>query len=127
MIDFKKLDIWNISLDFVRQVYKLTADFPQTEIFGLTSQLRRAAVSVSSNIAEGCGRRTTKDFVRFLYQSYGSLKECENLLIISKKLQYLDESLFNIYYEKIDELSRKLFNLIKAANRNSHIANRGAL
>jgi len=89
--DFKKLLAWQKADDLVVLVYRATETFPSEEKFGLTSQLRRAAVSVAANIAEGSGRHTLKDFRHFLYQSRGSLSEVEYYLHLSRRLDYLPE------------------------------------
>ena len=91
MRDFKKLLAWQKADDLVVLVYRATETFPSEEKFGLTSQLRRAAVSVAANIAEGSGRHTLKDFRHFLYQSRGSLSEVEYYLHLSRRLDYLPE------------------------------------
>ena len=86
----KNLEIWKRSIQLVTDIYKLTKKFPSDEKYGLTNQLRRAAVSVPSNIAEGAARKSKKEFINFLYVSIGSLSEIETQLIIAKNLNYLD-------------------------------------
>ena len=88
MKSFKDLEVWKLSIDFVEDVYKLTSAFPGNEKFGLVSQMRRAAVSISSNIAEGQGRKNSKEFIQFLYIAKGSLAEIETQLIICERLGY---------------------------------------
>ena len=85
----KDLEVYKRSLDLVEQVYTLTASFPASENFGLTSQLRRAAVSLPSNIAEGSSRGSTKDFIRFLNIASGSLAEIETQLVIAERIGYI--------------------------------------
>ncbi|MDX2016143.1 MAG: four helix bundle protein [Planctomycetota bacterium] len=80
---YRDLDAWKVGMDIARGAYTLTRSFPKDELFGLTSQLRRAAVSIPANIAEGHGRESTQDFMRFLRIAQGSLKELETLLTIS--------------------------------------------
>ncbi len=111
--DFKELDIWKIAFEVNRSIYKITGNFPKEELYALTQQLRRASVSISSNIAEGCGRRTNKDFVNFLYNAMGSLKEVENQLLIAKDLNYLAQSKFIELNEELDKLGRKLTRYIQ--------------
>ena len=108
MRDFKKLEVWRISIFVNKLVYRVTKDFPKDEIYGLTSQIRRASVGISSNIAEGCGRRTSRDFVQFLHNAMGSLKEVESQVFIAKELGYLMNDGFNELVEELDKLGRKL-------------------
>ncbi len=86
------LKVYQKSLDFVLSIYQLTADFPNDEKFGLTSQLRRAAVSIPCNIAEGVSKNSTKDYIRFLYISLGSTSEIECLLEITQRLTYCNST-----------------------------------
>ena len=83
------LDVWKRAMDFVEMVYVLSACFPKEEVYGLTSQVRRAAVSIPSNIAEGASRQSTKEFIQFLYISLGSLSEVETQLMLSYRLKYV--------------------------------------
>ena len=85
MWNFRKLDVWKRSFDLVEEVYRLVRGFPKEEVYGLGGQLRRAVVSISSNIAEGCGRRTSKDFVGFLHNASGSTKEVESQLLVAER------------------------------------------
>ena len=85
----KDLDVWKKSIQFVKRVYEITLKFPDDEKYGLTNQMRRCAVSIPSNIAEGDGRNLKKEFKQFLYISLGSISELETQLIISSKLNYL--------------------------------------
>jgi four helix bundle protein len=87
--NYQDLIVWQKAMDLVEHVYATSRSFPREEIYGLTSQLRRAAVSIPSNIAEGQGRRTTADFVRHLSISYGSLREVETQTLIALRLRYL--------------------------------------
>ena len=91
MKDHKELDVWKQSVDLVIGVYEITKDFPREEIYGLTNQIRRAAVSIPSNIAEGAARNTDKEFAQFLYIALGSASELETQLIIAKKLNYVND------------------------------------
>ena len=111
------LTVWKMSIDFVTDIYRITKDFPREEIYGLTSQLRRAAVSIPSNIAEGAARHSTKEYIQFLYISLGSIAEVETKLIIAKKLNYihLNDRLKNVRFIK-----GKMINLI------SSLKNKGA-
>jgi len=90
--NYSDLIVWQKFMDFVELIYRATGQFPKEEIYGLTNQLRRAVVSVPSNIAEGQGRNSAKDFRRFLAISYGSLREVETQILIAKRLTYLNEA-----------------------------------
>ena len=113
MQDFKELKIWKYAFELNKQIYQLTSRFPREEIYGLTSQLRRASVSISSNIAEGCGKRTSKDFINFLYNAMGSYKEVENQLLIALELNYLDSKITKNILEKFNVFGKMLTNFIK--------------
>jgi len=89
--DYRDLIVWQKAMDLVEQIYKLTRLFPREEQYGLTVQVRKAAVSVPSNIAEGQGRRTTKEFLQFLSIASGSLKEVQTHVMIAQRLGYLSE------------------------------------
>ena len=107
---FKDLEIWKLSRKFCSEIYNITLNFPESEKFGLTNQLRRASVSVPSNIAEGCSRSSNKDFSRFLEIAIGSIFEIETQLLISFDLGYinqimLDELCFNL--DKIVKMTSK--------------------
>jgi len=106
----KDLEVWQKSIELVEMVYKITDNFPQSEIYGLTNQMRRSAVSIPSNISEGAARNSNKEFIQFLYISLGSLSELETQCIISKKLRYFDDEPL---FEEIEILRRKLLNFIK--------------
>ncbi len=88
---FRDLDVWKLSIELVKGIYQLTNKFPTSEIYGLTSQLRRSAISIPSNIAEGQGRNSSKEFRQFLAFALGSLAELETQLIISKEIDCLTE------------------------------------
>jgi len=111
----KNLEVWQLGIDLVVKIYEETKEFPDVEKYGLISQMRRAAVSVPSNIAEGVARNGTPEFLRFLYISLASLSELETQVIISEKLKY---QLNNDLLEQIEKLRRKLLNLIKFNKNN---------
>jgi four helix bundle protein len=113
----EKLLVWNESVEFVKAVYRLTRGFPGSEWYGLTSQLRRAAVSVPTNIAEGASRRTRKEFLQFLYISRGSLSEIETLLIISEGLEMVERDLYQACRSRTESLGRMLTGLINSIKR----------
>lgn len=106
----KDLDVWKLGLLFVKDIYAATKKFPAEELYGLTSQLRRAAVSVPTNIAEGAAKNSRKEFIKFLYISLGSLVEIETLLNIAELLDYCEISLL---MESSTKIRMKLLNLIK--------------
>jgi len=108
MRDFKELEIWQIARELNKIIYELTKSFPREEIYGLTSQIRRATVSISSNIAEGCGRRTNKELVYFLHNAMGSLKEVESQIFLALDLGYLSNEKVDEVNEEIDKLGKKL-------------------
>jgi four helix bundle protein len=107
------LDVWGKSIDFVTEVYKLTSTFPKAEKFGLVSQLRRAAISIPSNIAEGAARGGLKEFYNFLSIAQGSAAEVETQLMISNKLGYLEGGQFNEMLDLINAISRMITGLKK--------------
>ena len=88
---YQELIVWQKAMNLVEEVYSVTRSFPREEVYSLTSQLRRAAVSIPSNVAEGQGRRTTADFLRHLSNAYGSLLEVETQLLIAARLRYLTD------------------------------------
>ena len=106
----KDLDVWKLGIELVEKIYKITAQFPKFEHFGLSSQMQRAAVSVPSNIAEGAARNSEKEYIHFLYISLGSLAELETQLIISQKLNYINDKFI---FEEVEKLRRKLLKFIK--------------
>ncbi len=106
MHNLKELKIWNKAIDLSVEVYKATAKFPSDERFGLISQTRRAAVSVPSNIAEGAGRNSPKEFSNFLGIANGSSYELQTQLIISNKLDLLNDELLDSLLKQIDELQK---------------------
>lgn len=106
----KDLDVWKLSVELVLDIYKITKNFPKEEIYGLTSQIRRSAISIPSNIAEGAGRNSKKEYVHFLYNSMGSLSELETQLMIAEKIGYLVSSKV---FDDITIIRKMLLKLIK--------------
>lgn len=106
MHNYKKLNVWVSSISLVKNIYKLTRKFPKDEMFVLTQQLRRAAISIPSNIVEGAGRNSNAQFKNFLQISIGSCYEAETQLIISKELEYISE-------EELDTISKELDSIMK--------------
>jgi four helix bundle protein len=114
---FEKLEVWHRSIELADLVYKLTAAFPADERFGLVSQMRRAAVSISSNIAEGSGRASDRDFARFVEIAYGSLMEVVSQSHIARKQGFLDGASFDSVTEQASEVARMLSGLKASLER----------
>lgn len=114
MAHFKELIVLQKSIDLVTKIYKVTEKFPSSEIYGLTSQLRRASVSIPSNIAEGNTRRSKADYVQFLRIARGSCSEVETQIIISKNLGFIDEISFEKLSFSIVEISKMINGLINS-------------
>ncbi|MDJ0790431.1 MAG: four helix bundle protein [Acidimicrobiia bacterium] len=112
MQNFKKLSVWRKAMEASRECYAVTAGFPAAERFGLQAQMRRAAVSIPSNIAEGSGRRSSKDFVRFLRIAYGSSCELETQALLAISLEFGDEAELQKLLAAVDEVQRMLSTLI---------------
>lgn len=118
---FERLDVWQVSRAFVKEVYRLLAQFPDFEMYNLTNQIRRAAISVSLNIAEGTSRNSLKEQSRFSEVAYGSLLEVYCSLLIAKDLGYIDENDLSGISVRIQELSNKLNALKQSQIRRSEI------
>lgn len=108
------LDAWKLSMSLVSHMYMLTRDFPKEEIYGLTSQIRRAAVSIPSNIAEGAARGSNKDFVHFLNISLGSFAEVETQIILSADLDFISDTQKDDTIEKLINIRRLIIGLKRA-------------
>jgi len=108
MQDFRKIKAWDKARLVVLDVYRITGKFPSSELYGLTNQLRRAAVSVTANIAEGCGRGTDADFARFLQIATGSAFEVDSLLLVAKDLGFMAEADYVALDLKLAEMKRML-------------------
>jgi len=108
----KKLDVWNKAIKLVTKIYKITESYPESEKFGLVSQMRRAAVSIPSNIAEGAARKGTKEFQQFLSIAQGSAAELETQLIISAELGFLKED--SSIFDELEDISRMLLGLSRS-------------
>jgi four helix bundle protein len=113
MQDFRNLLVWQKSHELVLQVYRASGDFPRDEIYGLTSQIRRAAVSIPSNIAEGCGRGSDAEFARFLIIAMGSSSELEYQLLLARDLGYIETGMHRSLDLLVAEVKRMLAGLIK--------------
>ena len=112
-MNHKDLEVWKKSMELVIDIYKITQKFPDIEKFGLINQIRRAAVSVPSNIAEGCARNSDKDNLRFIDIACGSLAEIETQLLISVQLGYYEMNKAQLIIDKIDNIGRMLSGLKK--------------
>ena len=110
--NYQELIAWQRAMDLVEDVYKASKDFPREEVYGLTSQVRRAAVSIPSNIAEGQGRRTTSDFLRHLSIAYGSLREVETQILIARRLKYVAQTKLEEVMNRAGEVGRLLNGLM---------------
>ncbi len=111
---FEDLKVWQEAHALTLEVYRVTAEFPEGERFGLASQLQRAASSVAANIAEGFGKRSRKEFMRYLEVSNGSLEEARYFLILSRDLKYLEPKKFSVLVERLDLTNRLLGGLKKS-------------
>ena len=113
MRNFKRLLVWEKSHELTLRIYELTSAFPREEIYGLTSQIRRACVSIPTNIAEGCGRETPADFGRFLQIAVGSVSETEYLILLAHDLKYLNDIQYAELTDTIVSLRKMLAALLK--------------
>jgi four helix bundle protein len=112
MQNYKDLKVWAKAHQFTLQVYKATENFPKTETYGITNQLRRGAASVPANLAEGCGKNTKPDFANFLNIALGSSNESEYFLLLSKDLGYLSIENYEVLTKDINEIKAMLISLI---------------
>jgi four helix bundle protein len=113
MSTFRNLLVWQKSMDLVTKIYTSTQQFPKEELFGLTSQIRRSAISIPSNIAEGYGRDSNKEYLRFLNIAISSLFEMQTQLEIAKNINYINETDFNKLYDDTREVERMMTSFIK--------------
>lgn len=113
MQDFKKLQVWKKSHELTLEVYNFTAKFPREERFGLIDQMRRSSASIPTNIAEGCGRGSNPDFIKFLNYSMGSASELEYQLLLAKDLNYLSTEAYSSLNPKVTEIKRMLAGFIR--------------
>jgi four helix bundle protein len=120
---YSELIAWQKAMDLVESVYKAPASFPREEIYGLTSQVRRAAVSVPSNIAEGQGRKSTMEFLHHLSIAYGSLTETETQLLIAGRLAYLEQKKVDHLIEQTNEVGRLLNGLSNSLSAKQRTTN----
>ena len=117
----KDLDVWKKSIEFVTEIYKITRDFPAEEKFGLSSQLRRASVSIPSNIAEGATRKGKTEFQQFLYIALASAAEIETQLIIAHNLNFVDATTNEEMIDKLSTIAKMMQGLIKSVNSKQEV------
>ena len=113
----KRLDVWQKSIELVQNIYELTKNFPSSEIYGLTSQMRRAVISIPSNISEGAARQTKKEFIQFLHVAQGSLSELDTHLEIAKRLGYIKGNLLDDIYPLMNDIDKMITGLIKSLKK----------
>jgi len=111
--DFKRLKVWNKAHQLTLRVYSLSQNFPKDELFGLTSQIRRSAASIPTNIVEGCGRASGPDFRRFLVVAIGSANELEYQLLLARDLKYIAQADYHLVSEELLEIKRMLAGLYR--------------
>jgi four helix bundle protein len=116
-INYRDLETWQKAMDMVQEVYEATRDFPKEEIYGLRSQIRRAAVSIPSNIAEGQGRESVKDFLRHLSIAYGSLCEAETQIVIAGRLGYIEDDASEKLMVRAGEVGRLINGLTRSLSK----------
>ncbi|MFA6099137.1 MAG: four helix bundle protein [Patescibacteria group bacterium] len=114
MNSYKELTVWQKSIELVTAIYKLTEQFPKSEIFGLTSQIKRSAVSIPSNIAEGFNRKSRLEYAHFIRIAFGSGAELETQILIAKKLKFINETSYNQIDALLTEVMKMLNKLISA-------------
>ena len=112
MRDYRKYKVWELGHEITLETYKLTQDFTRQEIYGIVSQMRRAAYSIPANIVEGCGRESDAEIKPFLIISQGSANELEYFTVLAKDLGYIEESIFLKLNDKVDKVRRSLNSLI---------------
>ena len=110
----RELDVWKRSMEFVKDIYQVTEAFPNAEIYGLTSQMRRAAVSIPSNLAEGAARKGSKEFKQYLNIAQGSISELDTQIELASMLNYIDSKIYDTLMEKLSTISKMLFGLSRS-------------
>lgn len=111
---YMDLDVWKKSHEFVMEIYKISKKFPKEEIYGLISQLRRAAYSIPANIAEGNGKQYVKEYIQYLYISKSSLNEIRYYLLLSKDLNYIDNEKYHLLLKLLIQIEKMVMGLIKS-------------
>ena len=118
MKDFRQLKVWEKSHLLALAIYRATKAFPKEELYGLTSQIRRSSMSIPTNIAEGCGRNTDREFAQFLQIAMGSASEAEYQLILARDLEFLSKDDYEILHNNVEEVKRMLASLLKTLRAN---------
>jgi len=113
----KRLQCWKKGIEITKLVYEITGQFPKDEIYGLSSQMRRAAVSIPSNISEGAAKNTKKEFIQFLYNAQGSLSELDTQLTISDEIGYIDKRTFSSIEKELNHENKLITGLIKSLKK----------
>ena len=121
MKNFRDLKVWQKAHDLTLKIYRDTKSFPAQEQYGITSQLRRAAVSISTNIAEGCCRGSDNDFARFLEIAFASASELEYLVLLSKDLELIDPTSYGTTTTEVEEVKRMLYSFIQKLKEEKHL------
>jgi four helix bundle protein len=116
---YKDLEVWQMAVSLAEECYRFTADFPREEIYGMTAQIRRAAVSIAANIAEGYGRDQTRSFIQFLRIAQGSARELETHLIVAERVRLLGSEAAAVLSEKCERISKMLRALIRSLEARS--------
>ena len=110
---YRDLNIWNVGIELVKDIYKLTEKFPKQEMYSIVSQMRRSAISIPSNVAEGFKRYHNKEYRQFLYVTLGSCAELETQITIAKELKYIQKDKEAVLLERLDHIGRMITNLLK--------------
>jgi four helix bundle protein len=108
---YRDLEVWKLSVELVKEIYRITGEFPPSEPYGLTNQIRRAAVSIPANIAEGQARSSSKEFKQFLSVAFGSAAELETHLIIAKEINFLSEEKFHSLVDQLERIMKMVKSL----------------
>jgi four helix bundle protein len=110
----RNLEVWKVAMAFVREIYQITETFPGSELYGLSSQMRRAAISIPSNLAEGAARKGTKEFGQFLNIAQGSISELDTQTELAHMLNYIDKTAYDKLNDKLTGISKMLFGLSRS-------------
>jgi four helix bundle protein len=113
MHNFQKLEVWKASMELTTEIYNYTKNFPDNEVYGITSQMRRCSISIPSNIAEGSGRKTNKEFVHFLSIANGSSYELQTQIIVSNNIGYINEEVKDSLTTKLISVQKMIYTLIQ--------------